>query len=330
MLRCGCLLVAASIASGCVIIPYPTGADVSQTSESPIDPSSLLVNTAPRELIEEFVELIRTKDGAITVVDPKVFSDAALLDDDAHLSQLLAAPNSARVRERTGANYLVLLGTPQKLTSGPWGVPLMEAGIPLGVGKWDTVAAHAVAIFDLRTAKPMGYVKSVARGSELAVSYGLTVAAIPTVIWSATRGLAAGVVSRLREHAGEGPLTVAVMTADPVRGSGPGQRMIDDRAKPPTFKPEPGLEPASPAEGTLIRSIQEGLQKVGYTWVPVDGRLDSWTRAAIRNFQSSSEYSGPSVDDMPSERLRVDIERAIPKWIPFNQPLFRPASDLPH
>ncbi len=102
----------------------------------------------------------------------------------------------------------------------------------------------------------------------------------------------------------------------------PDPRMIADRAEKPRFKDEPGPEPTSPTEAALIRSIQEGLRKVGYIWAPLDGRLGSWTHWAIRDFKSSDEYTGRYVDekrserDKPSEQLKTDIERAIPTWAP--------------
>ena len=107
----------------------------------------------------------------------------------------------------------------------------------------------------------------------------------------------------------------------------PDRRMIAARAHAPNFEDEPGPEPSSPSKAALIRSIQEGLRKVGYIWVPADGRLGRWTRAAIRDFQSSSDYRGRVVDEMPSEQLRVDIERAIPKWAPVMQLLPQSGND---
>ena len=92
---------------------------------------------------------------------------------------------------------------------------------------------------------------------------------------------------------------------------------------------EKSLSPAqlaelrSPQTG-LIRSIQEGLRKVGYTRVPADGRLDDCTRAAIRQFQKSAQYTGRVVDGAPSEQLLGDIERSIKKGAFVNQPVLNP------
>ena len=89
-------------------------------------------------------------------------------------------------------------------------------------------------------------------------------------------------------------------------------RMLTHRyaLRRPDISCEPGPEPSNAAEADLIRSIQEGLQEIGYLWVPVDGRLGSCTRAAIRLFQNSPEYTGRFVDEMPSQQLLTDIERA--------------------
>lgn len=92
---------------------------------------------------------------------------------------------------------------------------------------------------------------------------------------------------------------------------------------------EESLSPAQLAKLRLlqtgrIRSIQEGLRKVGYTWVPADGQLDACTRAAIRQFQNSSEYTGRVVDGEPSRQLLSDIERSIKKGASANQPVSKP------
>lgn len=85
-------------------------------------------------------------------------------------------------------------------------------------------------------------------------------------------------------------------------------------AKKPIMLPAPAL----------IRSVQEGLRKVGYTWVPADGQLDACTRAAIRHFQNSSQYTGRFVDELPSEQLLNDIKRTIQKGASANQPVSKP------
>jgi hypothetical protein len=119
--------------------------------------------------------------------------------------------------------------------------------------------------------------------------------------------------------------TVSAVTWGAIEWPRPSQDVIAARAEKPRFKSEPGPEPESSKEEALIRSIQEGLRRVGYTWVPVDGRLGSWTCAAIRDFQSSSEWAGRIVDEKPSVHLLVDIDRATPKWDAVLQPSRQPA-----
>lgn len=119
--------------------------------------------------------------------------------------------------------------------------------------------------------------------------------------------------------------TVSAVTWGAIEWPRPSQDVVAARAEKPRFKSEPGPEPESSKEEALIRSIQEGLRRVGYTWVPVDGRLGSWTRAAIRDFQSSSEWAGRIMDEKPSVHLLVDINRATPKWDAVLQPLRQPA-----
>ena len=337
------LLLAASLSSGCVVVPYKPSARVWDSAEVALDPALVLVTAARREFLEEVSDAIRSEDGAITVVDPQVFADAACLDDDERLSRLLTEPACARVREQTAADYLVLVGTQQQESGELQGFMTFYLGF-WGAAKETGGVSNLAFIFDLKTAMPLSRVSSKAEGTILGagVVYGLFV--VPLTESSAMDGLARGVVARLREGAGAGPLTIAVMGAEPVRDKSrvvlserevamgsfspdPDRRMIAARAHAPNFEDEPGPEPSSPSKAALIRSIQEGLRKVGYIWVPADGRLGRWTRAAIRDFQSSSDYRGRVVDEMPSEQLRVDIERAIPKWAPVMQLLPQSGND---
>jgi peptidoglycan hydrolase-like protein with peptidoglycan-binding domain len=116
----------------------------------------------------------------------------------------------------------------------------------------------------------------------------------------------------------------ACLAKGPVEGPALARRMLAPKEKKPESPLEPGPEPSSPAEADLIRSTQEGLRLLDYSWVPVDGRLGSCTRAAIRLFQNSSEYTGSFVDEMPSQQLLNDIKRSIQKGALANQPVLKP------
>lgn len=326
-LRCGLLLLTACFASGCVMIPYPTGADVTYTAQAELDPSHVLVTTDPRKLIQDISGLIRSEDQMITVVDPEFFADAAFLGKDPQLSRLLSAPACARVRAQMQTDYLVLVGTLEQGTEHRWGgisptLPPAQFGARIEASR----ANISAAIFDLKAAEPLCHVSTVAEGTALRASFYVALYFRPLTEAGALAGLAREVVARMREHAGEGPLTIAVMVAKSVTGSGP------DPFKASLMPPEPS-EPKkplqvkktiTPPDPVLIRTVQEGLRMVGYSWVPVHGQLDACTRAAIRNFQSGSEYTGRLVDEMPSEELLSDIRRAIPKGIVATQPGFRP------
>ncbi len=86
-----------------------------------------------------------------------------------------------------------------------------------------------------------------------------------------------------------------------------------------------GLEKSlSAEETTLVRPVQKGLRDLGYTWVPADGQLGACTRAAIRQFQNGSDYTGRVVDERPSKVLLSDIKRSIQKGASANQPVFKP------
>ncbi len=307
------ILLAMSLVTACVIVPYKPGAEISRLTDLALAPDRILVTAAQREMIEDISHRIRSEDSAIAILDPVAFADAAFVDDDMRLSRLLTPTACARVREQTGADFLVLVGGLETASNGQSGFMMFDLGF-YGAAKSEQHATIRAAIFDLKTAHPLCHIDSVARGTALGAGlfYGLFI--IPLTESGAMDG------AGLREESGKGPLTIAVMAADSVGGYGADQF----KASLMPVEPVEAQKPLSPAEAALLRSIQGGLRKVGYVWVPADGQLDACTRAAIRQFQNSPEYTGRVVDEMPSQELLTDIKRAIEKGMSAKQPHFQP------
>jgi hypothetical protein len=174
-----------------------------------------VVTIAPRQMIEEFSKAIEDADDAVKVVPPQEFLDVAFEDADASLGRMLEPATCARVRERLGTDYLVLIGEVKEYTADEHGFMTFYMGF---VGA-QTSKEHATAVatvIDLANAKPLAQVSSHAEGRSSGVGafYGLFI--MPLTDSSARDGLARAVVADIRSQSGPGPLRIAVLAAEKI------------------------------------------------------------------------------------------------------------------
>jgi hypothetical protein len=200
-------------AAGCVIVPYKPKAEVVDQRDVVVDPQAFVVTIAPRQIIEEFTKAIEDEDDAIKAVPPQEFLDVAFLDEDASLGKMLEPATCARVHERLGTDFLVLIGEVIEYTTDEHGGMTFYMGF---VGA-QTSKEHATAVatvIDLVNAKPLSEVSSHAQGraSGVGAFYGLFI--MPMTGSSARDGLARAVVAAIRSQSGPGPLRIAVLAAE--------------------------------------------------------------------------------------------------------------------
>jgi hypothetical protein len=208
-----CLLIAAVMATGCVVVPYRPSADVAMATDIALDPADLIVTAGPRKLLQDIGKRLTRHDPAVTVVGPAAFADVAFLDEDVRLARLLAPDACSRVREQLGVQYVVLLGEVEEQTLEERGFMAVYMGF-FGLAQSKERTALAATIIDLEARRPLSNVRSDAEGSSTGVGlfYGLFI--VPMTESSAKAGLVRGVVASMRQDAGKGPLKIAVMAAE--------------------------------------------------------------------------------------------------------------------
>jgi hypothetical protein len=209
------VIAMALFASGCVIVPYKPKAEVVEQRDVALDPAAFVVTVAPRQMLEEFTKAIEGEDDAIKAVPPQEFLDAAFVDEDASLARMLEPATCARVRERLGTDFLVLIGEVKAYTTDEHGGMVMY----IGFAGAQTSKEHATAVatvIDLVNAKPLAQVSSHAEGraSGVGAFYGLFI--MPLTDSSARDGLARAVVTDIRSQSGPGKVKIAVLAAEKV------------------------------------------------------------------------------------------------------------------
>jgi len=207
------VVATALVAAGCVIVPYKPKAEVVEQRDVVVDSASFVVTVAPRQMLEDFTEAIEDEDDAIEAVPPQEFLDVAFLDEDTSLSKMLEPATCARVRERLGTDFLVLIGEVREYTADEHGFMTFYMGF---VGA-QTSKEHATAVatvIDLVNSRPLAEVSSHAQGRSSGVGafYGLFI--MPLTDSSARDGLARAVVADIRSQAGPGRLRIAVLAAE--------------------------------------------------------------------------------------------------------------------
>jgi hypothetical protein len=207
------VFAAAILAAGCVIIPYKPEADVVDQRDVTVDASAFLVTIGPRQMIEEFSDAIEDEDDAIKVVPPQEFLDVAFEDADASLTKMLEPATCARVRERLGTDFLVLIGEVSQYTTDQHGGMVAYMGF-VGAATSKEHATAVATVIDLANAKPLVEVSSHAQGRSSGVGafYGLFI--VPMTGSSARDGLARAVVADIRAQSAPGKLRIAVLAAE--------------------------------------------------------------------------------------------------------------------
>ncbi len=203
------------VAAGCVIVPYKPKAEVVDQRDVQVDSSAFVVTIAPRQMIEEFTEAIEDEDEAINVVPPQEFLDAAFIDEDASLGKMLEPETCARVRERMGTDYLVLIGEVTESTQDEHGGMAFYMGF-FGAMSSEENSTAVATVIDLVNARPLSEVSSHAQGRSRGVGafYGLFV--VPMTGSSARDGLARAVVADIRSQSGPGKIRIGVLAAEKV------------------------------------------------------------------------------------------------------------------
>jgi hypothetical protein len=203
------------VLAGCVIVPYKPKAEVVDQRDVQVDSAAFVVTIAPRQMLEEFTEAIEDEDDSIKVVPPQEFLDAAFIDEDASLARMLEPETCARVRERTGADYLVLIGEVTESTQDEHGGMAFYMGF-FGAQSSEEHATAVATVIDLANARPLSEVSSHAQGRSrgVGVFYGLFV--VPLTDSSARDGLARAVVADMRSQSGPGKLRIGVLAAEKI------------------------------------------------------------------------------------------------------------------
>ena len=209
------IVAIALLASGCVIVPYKPKAEVVDQRDVQVDSAAIVVTIAPRQVIEQFTEAIEDEDDLIKVVPPQEILDAAFIDEDASLAKMLEPETCARVRDRTGADYLVLIGEVTESTQDEHGGMAFYMGF-FGASSSEEHATAVATVIDLANAKPLSEVSSHAQGRSrgVGVFYGLFV--VPLTDSSARDGLARAVVADIRSQSGPGKLRIGVLAAEKI------------------------------------------------------------------------------------------------------------------
>ncbi len=217
------LLLGVSVA-GCVVVPYKPPAAASHDRDTVLDASRTVLTLGPRTQIEALSETIRDLDRAVVVVPPQEFLDVAFTDGNVTLARMLDPETCARVRDRLGTDYLVLVGIATRSTLDRKGGVVFYIGF-FGATSTTEIATSQATLVDLRNAQQLGNVSSRAEGKSGGVGlfYGLFVH--PMTETSAREELARAVVAAIRERAGPGPLRIAVLAAEP--GSAPAPPPIE-------------------------------------------------------------------------------------------------------
>ena len=180
-----------------------------------VDSAAFVVTIGPRQLIEEFTEAIEDEDEAIKVVPPQEFLDAAFIDEDASLAKMLEPETCARVRERMGTDFLVLIGEVTESTQDEHGGMAFYMGF-YGAQSSEEHSTAVATVIDLVNARPLSEVSSHAQGRSrgVGVFYGLFV--VPLTDSSARDGLARAVVADIRSQSGPGKIRIGVLAAEKV------------------------------------------------------------------------------------------------------------------
>ena len=201
--------------AGCVIVPYKPKAEIVDQRDVEIDSAAFIVTIAPRRMIEEFTEAIEDEDDEIKVVPPQEFIDGAFVDQDVSLARMLEPETCARVRERMGTNYLVLIGEVSESTQDEHGGMAFYMGF-FGAQSSEEHATAVATVIDLVNARPLSEVSAHAQGRSrgVGVFYGLFV--VPMTESSARDGLARAVVADIRSHSGPGKLRIGVLAAEKI------------------------------------------------------------------------------------------------------------------
>jgi hypothetical protein len=207
------VLAAAVLAAACVIIPYKPKAEIVDQRDVTADSTAFVVTIAPRQMIEEFSKAIEDEDDAIKVVPPQEFLDVAFEDADASLTRMLEPATCARVRERLGTDYLVLIGEVNEYKTDEHGGMVFYMGF-VGAETSNEHATAVATVIDLVNARPLAEVSSHAQGRSSGVGafYGLFI--VPMTGSSARDGLARAIVADIRAQSAPGKIRVAVLAAE--------------------------------------------------------------------------------------------------------------------
>lgn len=222
------VVAATFVMAGCVIVPYKPKAEIVDQRDVEVDSTMFVVTVGPRQMLEKFTEAIEDEDEAIKVVPPQEFLDAAFIDEDASLAKMLEPETCARVRERMGTDYLVLIGEVKEYTTDEHGGMVAYMGF-FGAQSSEEHSTAVATVIDLLNARPLSEVSSHAQGRSRGVGafYGLFV--VPLTDSSARDGLARAVVADIRSQSVSGELRIAVLAAEKIT--------------PPPPPPDTGLGP---------------------------------------------------------------------------------------
>lgn len=209
------IVAVALLASGCVVVPYKPKAEIVDQRDVQIDSAAFVVTIAPRQLVGQFTKAIEDQDDLIKAVPPQEILDAAFIDEDASLAKMLEPETCARVRGRTGADFLVLIGEVTESTQDEHGGMAFYMGF-FGATSSEEHSTAVATVIDLVNARPLAEVSSHAQGRSRGVGafYGLFV--VPLTGSSARDGLARAVVAGIRSQAGPGKLHIGVLAAEKV------------------------------------------------------------------------------------------------------------------
>lgn len=207
------LLTAALFMSlgGCVILPHPVSETVEKFAEPELD-ERIVVSAGPIKMIKKVSKHIAKRDDEIEIVDAVGFRDAVFPNGDWRLAKLLDGDASAH-RSTDGVRYVVLIGAEPMTQYGEdkgGYVPALA-----GVMYSSQTSRLTALVLDIESGQVITTMSAEAQGTPVMVTW-IVVSAIkhPLTDSAVLGGLSEAIVAEIRDHAGNGPLRIAVLAAE--------------------------------------------------------------------------------------------------------------------
>ena len=199
---------------GCgVAVPTRAEIKVVRSQDMTIDDNDM-VSMAPRRLLEEITNELKSTHKNIEIVDGLLFRDTAFPEGGWRLGELFVPEVRRRVNEQLNLDYLALVGAIE--TSQDEEKGFMFPGL-LGALSVEGTSTITAIVIDLRTGELVSRIVSEARGTAFILNYIIILAANEPQIDSGTaEGLAREIGKVITELAKPGKTRLAVLALEDV------------------------------------------------------------------------------------------------------------------